>query len=358
MRILLTTWQGKGAGSIQSVQNLAEGLVARGHRIAVMTPGDGVLGRRLHGGPVEVIDHTFPAGWSATSARRLAGVVRAGRFDLVDAQESRDRKAAILARLFFGMRVPLLISRRQMSHTFPIQNFVYGTVADRVVANSHGVAKSLRGVPRRKITVVSTGHNPVRVAGRVSEAEAEELRRGTELKPELPTVGMVARRKDQETLLRALSRLNRPVNVLFVGVERDERLAALEPALPPGSHTAYTGWVTRPAPYYRLLDVMALPSFNEGIPQAVFESMALGVPVVAADIGGTAEAVIDGENGLLFPPGDAATLADKLCQVLDDGELRRRFQAKGRETVAGPYHFDRMVEETERVYREILGASG
>jgi glycosyltransferase involved in cell wall biosynthesis len=353
-RLLITTWQDFGAGSIQSVQNLAEGLHERGHHVRVATPADGVLGRRLAETGVPLIDFRFGRGWSVGTARRLAALIRRERFDLVDAQESRDRKAAILARWLFRAPGKLLISRRQMSFTAAPENAVYGAAVDVVVANSHGVARSLRGVPRRKICVVQSGHNPRRIAGEVATGEIEELRSSLGLDPALPTVGVVARRKDQGALLRALTMVGRPSNVLFVGIERDAELERLERRLPEGSNVVYTGFVKRPRPYYSLLDVKVLPSYNEGLPQALFEAMAVGVPVVSSIIGGTPEMIRDGENGFLFRNGDEATLAACVTRLLDEPSLRGTMIEAGRRTATEEYTVDAYVRRSEELYAAVI----
>jgi glycosyltransferase involved in cell wall biosynthesis len=353
-RVLLTTWQDFGAGSIQSVQNLAEGLHERGHDVRVATPAEGVLGRRLAATGVPLIDFRFGRGWSLGTARRLAELIRRERFHLVDAQESRDRKAAILARGIFRAPGKLVISRRQMSFTAPPENAVYAAAVDVVVANSYGVARSLRGVPARKICVVQSGHNPRRIAGEVTPAELQALRDSLGLVPGLPTVGVVARRKDQAALLRALIRLRRAVNVLFVGIERDPELAALEPQLAAGSRVAYTGFVTRPRPYYSLLDLKVLPSYNEGLPQALFEAMALGIPVISSIIGGTPEMVRHAENGFLFTNRDEAGLAGCIAALLDQPELRARFVAAGRRTAEEEFTVEAFVGRTAALYSALL----
>lgn len=355
-RLLLTTWQHFGAGSIQSVQYLAQGLLRRGHELWVACPVDGVLGQRLQANGVPLIPFDFRKGWNLRSARALADTIREYRIELVDAQESRDRKAAVLARWLLRTPNRLVITRRQMTASFPLENALYSAAADRVIAISHGVARDLtrRGMRAGKISVVHTGLDPMRVAGEVTAAEAEALRNEMGLDPALPTLGVVARRKDQETLLRAATLLGRPVNLLFVGIERDERLAALEPDLPAGARVAYTGFRDRILPFYHLLDVQVLTTLREGLSQANLEAMALGVPVITAAVGGTPEVVDHGRNGLLFPPSDAARLAVRLRQLLDDPALRERLVKAGRETVAGPFHADSLVRGTEAVYRELL----
>ncbi|HUH13689.1 MAG TPA: glycosyltransferase family 4 protein [Longimicrobiales bacterium] len=355
-RILLTTFQDFGAGSIQSVEYLAEGLHRRGHHLLVACPADGVLGRRLRQRGVPLVDFRFARGWRLGSARRLARVIREHGAELVDAQESRDRKAAILARALLGAKTRLVVTRRQQTATFPLGNLLYALAADRVVAISQGVAESLvrKGTPRRKIRVVHTGLHPDRVRGDVGQAELDALRSEMGLDPRLPTVGVVARRKDQETLLRALARLGRPVNVLMVGIDRDPALEALEAALPAGTGVAYTGFRSRVLPFYRLLDVKVLTTRAEGLSQAILESMAMGVPVITATVGGTPEVVEDGVNGLHFSPGDDGALAAALARLLDDEALRRRLAEAGRATVAGPFHADAFVRRTEAVYHELL----
>ncbi|HSM36306.1 MAG TPA: glycosyltransferase family 4 protein [Longimicrobiales bacterium] len=354
-RLLLTTWQSKAAGSIQSVEYLARGLAELGHDVRVACPPDGVLGRRLAAGPVPVVPLSFERGWSLAAARALARVIREQRVELVDAQESRDRKAAILARWVHRTPNRLVITRRQMSATLPLLNALYARAADRIIAISEGVARDLasRGTPRRAISVVHTGLDPARIPPSVPTAAVDALREEHGLDPSLPTVGVVARRKDQETLLRAAARLP-PLNVLFVGIERDGELAALEPALPEGSRVVYAGFRGDVAAHYALLDAMVLATRREGLSQAILEAMAAGVPVVSAAVGGTPEVVRHEANGLLFPPGDDGALAAALRRILEDDELRARCVAEGRAAVAGPFHMDAFVRGTERVYRELL----
>jgi L-malate glycosyltransferase len=349
--ILVTMSKRAAAGWTQSLTYLLRGLAARGHRIVLACPADCALIDRLAGTTVEVVPFDFGRGWEPGAARRLAALVRETGVELVNAQESLDRKTAVLSRLLHRFPAKLVITRRQVSHSFPLEAVLYAAVADRIVGVSEGVVRSL---PRIRSTVVRNGIDPARLSGAPEPGEVEALRSGLGLDPALPTLGMVSRRKDHETILRAVALLGRPVNVVFVGIEADARLRALEPTLPPGSRVAYTGVQERVLPYYRLLDVKVMATLNEGLSQAVLEALAVGVPVVCAASGGMPEVIRHGETGLLFPPADAAALAAQLGRLLDDPALGPRLVAGGRAAVQGPFHADRMVLETEALYAALL----
>jgi glycosyltransferase involved in cell wall biosynthesis len=93
---------------------------------------------------------------------------------------------------------------------------------------------------------------------------------------------------------------------------------------------------------------------GEGLSGAVRESLAAGLPVVATDVGGNRELVRDGETGLLVPPDDPPALAAAIGKLLSDPELAARLGAAGARLVRESLTVDRMVDETERLYRRVL----
>jgi glycosyltransferase involved in cell wall biosynthesis len=102
------------------------------------------------------------------------------------------------------------------------------------------------------------------------------------------------------------------------------------------------------------VDVLALPSWTEGLPLVVLEAMARHKPVVATPVGGTPEVVLDGETGLLVPPRDPDALAAALKRLLADGELRARMGEAGYRRVAERFSADRMTERVLEIYDEVL----
>lgn len=102
--------------------------------------------------------------------------------------------------------------------------------------------------------------------------------------------------------------------------------------------------------------VSVLTSRHEGLPCSVVESLAAGVPVVATAVDGTVEVIRPGENGLLTPAGDVRALAEGVCRILSDPELRSSMAATAPKNLEG-FDRDRMVRQQEDLYRWIGGRS-
>jgi glycosyltransferase involved in cell wall biosynthesis len=105
-------------------------------------------------------------------------------------------------------------------------------------------------------------------------------------------------------------------------------------------------------------DVFVLPSLFEGSSLAVLEAMAAGKPVVTSAIGGTNELIVDGESGLLVPPGDAAALALALNRVLAQPELRAELGGKARDRARSSFSAATSAAHVTRVYEDLLDRKG
>ncbi len=105
-------------------------------------------------------------------------------------------------------------------------------------------------------------------------------------------------------------------------------------------------------------DIAVLPSKAEGLPNAVLEYLAVGLPTVASRVGGNAEIVQDGKTGLLVPPDDSSALAEALLRLLRDPGFAVNLGNRGREYVTSEFSFQRMIENTDQLYTELLRQRG
>jgi glycosyltransferase involved in cell wall biosynthesis len=102
------------------------------------------------------------------------------------------------------------------------------------------------------------------------------------------------------------------------------------------------------------VDVFVMPSIWEGFGLVLLEAMAAGRPIVASRVATIPEVVADGETGLLVPAGDPLALADALAQLAEDPDRAARMGEAGRERLRRQFSVEKMVGDTELLYRELL----
>jgi len=221
--------------------------------------------------------------------------------------------------------------------------------AHRVVANSAAAAEQLRheGLSAPTILTIANGLDLERAT-----------RTRDDTKPVVRTVANLRPGKGHEVLIDAAAEVARRVpNVTFGIVGDGERRAELVryvEARGLGRIVRFEGHQVNVKQILADTDVFAFASFMEASPNAVLEAMAAGVPVVASNVGGIPEVIIDGHSGLLVPAGDAPQLAAAIVRLLSDPALAARLAAAARATVEARFGFDRMVDEFEMLYGEEL----
>lgn len=116
----------------------------------------------------------------------------------------------------------------------------------------------------------------------------------------------------------------------------------------------FTGWIKNLEEVYPDLDVVAITSINEGTPVSLIEAMASGKPVIATDVGGMRDVVIDGSNGLLVESGDVKGFSARLIELLRDAKKRAEMGCEGRRLTREKYSSERLVRDIRMLYEECL----
>jgi glycosyltransferase involved in cell wall biosynthesis len=175
-------------------------------------------------------------------------------------------------------------------------------------------------------------------------------------------VGCVANmrpRKGVEVLIEAFSSLpeDLPIYLLLAGYMDSARLDKAIARSKNAARIRKLGFRRDAPALIGACQVAVLPSLRrEGLPKTVIEAMAYGVTPIVTNVGGSAELVVDGESGLVVPPGDADAMARAILTLYNDESFRRRAGAAARERLATRFHTTATVSKTLAVYRDVLAS--
>ncbi len=323
--------------------------------------------------PVQVIGKR--GRFDASLVWRLGRWLRRQRPDLVHTwmftANTWGRLAALTA------RVPAIVaSERCVDHWKGALHHgldrLLATATDRIVANSHAVARSLiehSRIPASRIRVVHNGLDAAEAdrLGPRPRHEVTELRQALGLPPGALVVGDVSRLDAKNDLLSWASVLERLASrhPEVVGVVAGSASLAVEHRYARRlqdeirrrgleARVRLLGLRRDLEHVLPALDLFLHTSATEGFPNAVMEAMAAALPVVATRAGGTPELVQHGATGYLAPVGDVEALADHASRLLSDPVLRRSLGEAAARRVREQFTTGRMVEATQDVYEEVL----
>lgn len=232
--------------------------------------------------------------------------------------------------------------------------------ADRIVCNSRANAMLVERLVGTPGPLVSSVRNPVQVDELVARfPDRDRTRLGSH--PLITAHGRLVTAKGWSTLIEAfaLVRGRYPESRLRILGEGPQRpaLEAMIAELGLRESCRLPGFQSEPLPAVEEGDVYVLPSIFEGSPNSLLEALALGLPCVASDSPGPAEILgSNGDNGLLFPVGDAQRLAAHLTTLFEDGELRQRLSV-GARSRARAFTPDKCLEAYVQVLTEVTRKS-
>jgi glycogen(starch) synthase len=387
----LSTRYPPGPGGVERhVAELARRLGARGHTVDVYTSD---LYREF---PMQRLPATVPreertpfGAVHRLRVRSLPGELHYPFFRGLDAALARDRPEILHAHTYGTNQVAVARRHRARTgtpfvltaHFHPIWSIYGGWLrhrirgfydrrlagpvlesAARVILQTREEERLLRSLGRAlpPVVIIPPGYSPLPTP---PEGAAPFRERYGISGPFVLFVGRLASNKGLVELLPAFAALTRDdpeAHLVLVGEDGGMR-ATLEPrvrALGLDARVHFLGHVADEAllaAAYREANFTVLPSEYEAFGLVLLESLAQGTPVIASRVGGIPEFIEDDRSGLLVPPGQVGPLTDAMRRLWADPALARRLGRHGRTEVVPRYTWDRVVEQLEVVYREVLG---
>ena len=295
-------------------------------------------------------------------AKRISEVLKTGGFDLLymNNQPSSNLEG-ILAAGQAG--VPSIQHSRVEVRLNPVEAEAVNSHVSRVICVSKGVMDALieSGVRSEKCVVVYNGIDPGLKPGRGGGGggggRGEINAGGSALV--IGTVGSLIKRKRVELLLEAASMLKGIVRKCVIVGEGPlmEALRKAASSLGIEDTAVFTGFADDALSYIDAMDIFILPSLKEGLPRVVLEAMLMGKPVVAFNVTGPSELIVDGESGVILKEESAEAIATAVVKLLAQKGLIRSMGEAGRRRVVENFSIDRYVKGVERVFEEVLSCS-
>jgi glycosyltransferase involved in cell wall biosynthesis len=377
--ILFVTSSLDVGGTERHLASISGVLRARGWTVAVYcTGGEGAFAEVLRRDGIRVMVPPRPvrsrldalAGGRAfrlpLAAFHLLRVLLKGRFAIV--HFFLPEAYIVGAPLAFLVRRRLLVMSRRSLNNYQ-ERLPLGGLIERclhslmtaVLANSRRVAKQLEGegVAARRIGLIYNGVGESGRAG-ANRAQVRAMLGLEDTSLVLVIVANLIPYKGHLDLIEALGRVagKMPAGWRLLAVGRDDGLGVAirsrAHALGIESHVSLLGGRSDIPDLLRASDIGLLASHQEGFSNAIIEGMQASLPMIVTDVGGNAEAVRDGETGLVVAPRNPDALGDAILRLACDGELRQRYGEAGRRRVDAHFSLDGCVAAYEALYCGLL----
>lgn len=356
--------QGWGGQEIRILTE-AQGMMARGHRVTLLTPPGARIFQAAHerGIPVEAMPFEKKTLKGVLAMRRW---LRNDPCDVINTHSSTDSWLAALGQVAASRRVPVVRTRHisALVSTSWTTRWLYATASDHVVTTGERLKVELEqrlALPPAHATSIPTGIDLNRFSRTAAKA-GDTTRAMLGIPADALVIGIAATLrswKGHDYLLEAYTGLANEfpsAHLLIVGDgPRRQHLMERIAATGLDSRIHLIGHREDIPDVLAAMDLFALPSYaNEGVPQAIMQAMAMELPVVSTTVGSIDEAVADGVTGYLIEPKNTALLGEKLTKLLGDAELRHQMGKAGRDRAQARFSLDAMLDGMEKVFYQAI----
>jgi glycosyltransferase involved in cell wall biosynthesis len=364
MKILQVCSASEMGGGEVHVADLVRGLSDRGHAVYLAVRPNSPLRGPLSGVIASWHEMSLRNSLDLQSARAIADLVNQHNIDIVHAHVGRDYLVAALA-CRNARRAELILTRH---HYLPLKrNALYRWMLNDVaacIAVSDSVRESVIervGLPPERVHTIPNWID----SDRFQQIDRDVARGLFRLQGSLVVacIGQITKEKGQEEFIRAASRVGqrRPdVEFIIVGEEHNDgkpftnQLMKLAGSLGLGDRIKFMGHVRHIPELLAAVDVVVVPSWDEGFSLVTIEALAARRAVLASNVGGITGILKDNVTGLLFPPRDVNALTDKLLYFVSDAPLRERLAAQGQRDVYVRFGREQIIDQIESLYLNVL----
>lgn len=362
MNILLLATHFNIGGISKYLNNLSAGLIKKGHNIIIASSaGDftPALDKRIFFFPLDIKTKSELSPKIFLVLSKLLKLITQKKIEIIHSQTRVSQVLAFYLSKISG--IPFLTT----SHGFfkpHLGRRLFPCWGRKVIAISQPVKEHLIKDFKMDPSRIALIPNGVRIKDNLSFPDFSILRRKYGLKEKGDVLGVIARLspvKGIKYLIMAMSDVlkTKPgAQLIIVGEGKiRQELISLSRKIGIADRVLFLGAIADTDEILSLMDIFVLPSLQEGLGLSLLEAMAMDKPVIASDVGGISDIIRKGENGLLVSSADSKELSQAILRILEDKKMAEEMGRKARETVRDKFSLQKMVEETEKVYKKVIG---
>ncbi len=216
-----------------------------------------------------------------------------------------------------------------------------------------------QGIEKSKCVVVYNGID----SNTIPQVSRKEIRTAWGISDSeivIGTVGSLIKRKQIKDLVESIAVMagisEQPMKCMIVGKGSEKgNLVEMVKRKNLGGSVIFTGFQSDAISYINALDIFVLTSKSEGLPRVILEAMLMGKPVIASDITGPSELVVEGDTGFLVPVGKTEAIAGAIIRLTENAALREQMGEKAKERVIRNFPVEKYVNDVENIFAEVLG---
>jgi glycosyltransferase involved in cell wall biosynthesis len=346
--------------------DLCRGLKARGHEVfAALRPTNEWQARLDFLPPENILHVSLRNSFGVLSAQKIAEFIREKNIEIVHAHAARDYIPASLA-CRMAATAKFVLTRHVLFALKPVHRFTLNNLA-KAIAVSKPVEANLQNVfSKEKVVLISNGIDVETMA----KADREKLREAFRFEYNIPydsfLIGIVGELKilkgQRDFILAAQILAQKFPDARFIIVGKDNslkqdfrrELKRLVKIFRMEERFTWLDWAEDTASLLAAFDVFVSASHTESFGLAILEAMAIGCPIVATGTEGANELLQTDVSGKIVPMKDPIQLAEAIGAVLEDENLQQTFSRNAQAKAKEKFGLERMIVETETVYREIF----
>jgi glycosyltransferase involved in cell wall biosynthesis len=352
------------SGGANQALSLAKKLNEKGHINYIASPENGDLFIKSKQNSIETINFNPKSKSAIIDGFKLAKIIDEIDFDIIHAHHPKAHNAAVVAKIFSKSK-PLLFVSRRVTHQLPsniFAKFKYKTKnVNAYIAVCKYVANMLidYGIEKERVFVVYSGVDKTKFFKREKDIEFKKSLGVDENETVITLIGNFSYDKGQHILIEALSILEKKgyrFSVIFAGRNTDIfQIKEMFFSKISKNKGIFLGLRNDVDKILNITDISINAAIKgEALSGSIRESLAMGIPSIASNIGGNSEIIKDGENGFLFTPGNFIELSQKIEKILNDKELREKFSENAIKTINENFTIDTMAQKTFEIYMKFL----